>query len=42
MFVIQKMCDKAVSTYPSTIKFVPKYFITQEMCDKQLIDVFYV
>ena len=27
------MCDKAVSTYPSTIKFVPNCFI------KQLIDV---
>ena len=28
------MCDKAVYTYPSTIKFVPKCVITQEMCGK--------
>ena len=28
------MCDKAVSTYPSTIKFVPGCYKTQEMCDK--------
>ena len=26
----QKLCDKAVNTYPSTIKFVPECFITQE------------
>ena len=28
------MCDKAVGTYPTTIKFVPECFMTQEMCDK--------
>ena len=28
------MCHKAVNTYPSTIKFVLKCFMTQEMCDK--------
>ena len=28
------MCDKAVNTYPSTIKRVPKCFMTQEMCGK--------
>ena len=28
------MCDKAVDTYPSTIKFVFKYFMIQEMCNK--------
>ena len=28
------MCDKAVSTYPSTIKFVSECVMTQEMCDK--------
>ena len=28
------MCDKAVNTYPSTIKFVTECFMTQEMCDK--------
>ena len=28
------MCDKAVSTYPSKIQFVPDRFKTQEMCDK--------
>ena len=26
----QKLCDEAVNTYPSTIRFVPKCFITQE------------
>ena len=30
----QKMCDKVVDTYPSTIKFVPECFRTQEMSDK--------
>ena len=29
-----KVCDKAVDTYPSTIKFVPECFMTQEMWDK--------
>ena len=28
------MCDKAVNTYPSTIKFFPECFMTQEMCVK--------
>ena len=28
------MSDKAVSTFPSTIKFVFDQFKTQEMCDK--------
>ena len=28
------MCDKAVDTFPSTIKFVPECFLTQEICDK--------
>ena len=28
------MCDKAVKTYPSTMKFVPECFMTQKMCDK--------
>ena len=28
------MCGKAVDTYPSTIKFVPEWFMTQEMHDK--------
>ena len=28
------MCDKAVNTYPSTIKFVPENLMTQEMCNK--------
>ena len=28
------MCDKAVDTYPSTIKFVSEFFMAQEMCDK--------
>ena len=28
------MCEKAVDSYPSTIKFVPECIMTQEMCDK--------
>ena len=28
------MCDKAVSTYPSTIKFVSELIMTQGMCSK--------
>ena len=28
------MCDKAASTYASTIKFVPECFMTQKMCHK--------
>ena len=28
------MCDRAVNTYDSTIKFVPGCYISQEMCDK--------
>ena len=28
------MSCKDISTYPSTIKFVPEYFMTQEICDK--------
>ena len=32
--MIQKICDKAVSTYPSTVQFVPNCYKTQEMCDE--------
>ena len=28
----QKVCDKVVSTYPSTIQFVPDRFKTYEIC----------
>ena len=28
------MSDRAVSTYPSTIKFVSECFMTQKMCDR--------
>ena len=28
------MCDKAVSTYPSTIKLVSEWFMTQKIFDK--------
>ena len=34
LYKIQKMCNKAASTYPSTIQFVPDRFKTQEMCDR--------
>ena len=30
----QRMCDRAVSTYDSTIKVVPGYYKSREMCDK--------
>ena len=36
-----KMCDKAVSTYPLTIKFVPDSFMIQVMCDKAVIKGFF-
>ena len=28
------MCNKAVGTYPSAIKFVPEYYKSHEICDK--------
>ena len=28
------MCDKAVDTHPSTIKYVPEFCNTQELCYK--------
>ena len=34
------MCDKVVYTYPCTIKFVPKCYKTQEMCDKAVKSFF--
>ena len=37
----QKMCDKAVDTYPSTKKFVPKWFMIQEMCNKAVNSNFF-
>ena len=36
------MCDKAFNTYPSTIKFVPECFMTQEMCDKAVNSCFFL
>ena len=40
-YKIQKLCDKAVGTYPTTIKFVSLNAITFRKCMiKQLIDVF--
>ena len=30
-YVTQKMCDKAVNTHPSTIKFVPEYYPTGQI-----------
>ena len=30
----KKDCDKAVTTYPSTIKFLPECFMTYEKCRK--------
>ena len=34
------MCDKAVSTYPLTITFIPECCTTQEMCDKAVNNFF--
>ena len=36
------MCDNALNTHPSTIKFVPEYLMTQEMCDKAVNRCFFV
>ena len=33
---------QAVNTYPSTIKFVPECFMTQEMCNKAVNGCFFV
>ena len=30
----EDMCDKAVSTYTSTIKLVPEWYKTPKMCDE--------
>ena len=30
----QKMCNKAVNTYPSAMQFVPEYCYTQEIYDR--------
>ena len=29
-----KMCDKAVDTHPTTIKYIPECYKTQDMCYK--------
>ena len=36
------MCGKAVSTYPSTIKFVPECIMTKEMCNKEVSRCFFL
>ena len=36
------MCDKADSTYPSTIKFVPECVMSQEMYDKAVNRCFFL
>ena len=36
------MCDKAVYTHPSTIKFAPDSYKTQEMCDKAIYRCLFV
>ena len=36
------MCETAVDTYTSTIKSVPKWFLTPEMCDKAVNRCFLV
>ena len=32
------MCKKTVNNYPSTIKYVPDRYKTQEICDKAVDD----
>ena len=36
------MCDEAVDTYPSTTKFVPECYETQEMCHKASHRCFFI
>ena len=36
------MCDKAVNTCPSTIKFVPEFYKTQKVCNKWVKICFFV
>ena len=36
------MCNKAVKTYPSTIKLIPECFMTQKMCGKAINRCFFV
>ena len=38
LIVTQKICNKAVNTYHSTMQFVPDCYKTQEMCDKAVDD----
>ena len=42
MLYDSKICDKAVNTYHSTIKFIPECFTTKEMCDKAVNRCFLV
>ena len=37
----KKMCYRVVSTYHSTIEFVPKCYKTQDMCDKSYNSFFF-
>ena len=36
------MCEKAVDTHPSTIKYVSECYKAQEMCDKAVNTWFFV
>ena len=38
----QKMFDKAVDTFPSTIEFVPECYKTQELCHRAVYRSFFV
>ena len=38
----QKMCDKAVNTYPYTTEYILDYYKTQEKCDKAVNTCFFV
>ena len=34
------MCNKAVDNYSYALEFVPECFMTQEMCDEEIISFF--
>ena len=36
------MCNKAVNTYPFTMRFILEYYKVQEMCDKVVNSCFFV
>ena len=35
-YMTQEMCDKAVDAFPPILKFIPDWFVLNEMLDKNL------